>query len=107
VVDEEQTGALIRDLPSGPVLSQENKQSTSRRTRRTNKTPVKEVEQDPAELVPDHSVNVIPSQTILPERPARERFTALLAKIVEEKPEIEEADRSIGNYEFHDEEWNS
>ena len=107
VVNEEKAGALTRDLPSGPVLSQEKVQSTSRRTRRTNKTPVKEVEQDPAELVPDHGVDVVPSQSILPERSARQGFTALLAKIVEEEPEIEEADRSIGNYEFHDEEWDS
>jgi hypothetical protein len=107
VADEEQAGALTGDQSSGPVLGQEKVQSTSRRTRRTNKTPVKEVEQDLAELAPDHGVNVIPNQTILPERAARERFTTLLAKIVEEEPEIEEADRSIGNYEFHDEEWDS
>ena len=56
-------------------------------------------------MAPDHGVNVIPNQTILLEQASQERFTTLLAKIVEEEPEIEEADRSIGNYKFHDEKW--
>ena len=42
----------------------------------------------------------------LPERRAQEGFTAMLAQIAEE-PEFDEADRSIGNYDFHDEEWES
>jgi hypothetical protein len=40
----------------------------------------------------------------LPERRARVTFNTMLAQIVEQ-PEIEETDRSIGNYEFQDGEW--
>ena len=39
-----------------------------------------------------------------PERRAHEGFTAMLAQIAEE-PEYSEADRSIGDYNFHNEEW--
>jgi hypothetical protein len=60
-----------------------------------------EDKQDFPETVPDDNVEV---KSMVPERRAREGFTALLAQIVEE-PEFSDADRSIGNYQFQDEEW--
>jgi hypothetical protein len=56
-----------------------------------------------AEDEQDDNVNAVHK---LPERRAREGFTAILAQIAEE-PDFDEADRSIGHYAFHDEEWES
>jgi hypothetical protein len=61
--------------------------------------------QDLPETVPDENIEAIPE---LPERQSREGFTVttMLARIAEE-PEINEADRSIGNYQLQDSEWES
>ena len=73
-------------------------------TQGASKNPLTEDKQDLSE-----SETASPaSESRLPERQARAGFTTTLAKIVElEEPKVDEADRSIGNYEFHDEEWES
>lgn len=54
------------------------------------------------ETAPDDDTEDIPR----PERRSREGFTAILTQIVEEA-EFDEADKSIGNYECRDSEWES
>jgi hypothetical protein len=55
------------------------------------------------ETAPENDIGSFPK---LPERQARQGFMSLLSQIAEE-PEFSEADRSIGVYECHDEEWES
>jgi len=102
-VTEEQPGmtSSLKGRSRKTVPGQEKAPTQAiRATEGTKKDPpskVKAVEQDMAETVPD-------SDIVLPERRARARFTTLLANITEEA-EVLEADRSIGNYQFEDEEW--
>jgi hypothetical protein len=58
------------------------------------------------EIAPDVTGDDIEDISKRPERQAREGFTTMLAQIVEES-EFDEADRTIGNYEFRDKEWES
>jgi hypothetical protein len=114
-VDEERASALqvTEEQPdqSDPSSSlkghgEKTARTLAHTTQGTESNPPSEVEQDSTETASHDNAEVIPERAILPERQARERFTSLLAQIAEE-PEFSEADRSIGNYQFQDEEWDS
>jgi hypothetical protein len=95
---EEQATTLTasEEVPAAPTHA----------TQGIQKNPLTNVEQDLAEPASNNDTEVVPEQVVLPERQARGRFTAMLAEIAEQ-PEFDDADRSIGNYDFHDEEWDS
>ena len=58
------------------------------------------------EPAPDDDTEVALSEPELPERQARMGFKAMLTQIAEDT-EFDEADRTVGNYKFNDEEWES
>lgn len=55
-------------------------------------------------MVPDGEVEVVLKPDVLPEKPGWKCFMKLLAQIAKE-PEFSEGDRSTGNFELPDEEW--
>jgi hypothetical protein len=130
-VEEEQIGAPTKEQsdpltkPRGhgkkTALGHQRQVETTptRTTRNTKKNPpakvkaaevkaaevkAAEVKGDQAEAAPDGEDAVVLEPDVLPERPGRKRFTTLLAQIAEE-PEFSEADRSIGNFELPEQEW--
>ena len=59
---------------------------------------------EPAGTAPDDNVEAIPK---FPERQSQGGFTTTMLARIAEEPEINEADRSIGDYQLHDSEWES
>jgi hypothetical protein len=104
--EDHSKNTALAALPQEKDQSDQEVQATPMRTTRVTKKNLSLEAEAEAGI---DEVEIIPKQRVLPERPARQRFKTMLANLTEiaEEAEFNEADRSIGGYDLHDEEWDS